>query len=334
MPHLTQSPLSSPSLRTIAHSQFRTSYFPPVPNAPHSYHGRVPPTPHSSLNVVHHSPQPNLGSPLVGCLKHTQHISSRAAPSNGSFTNTNTNSNEATGPYHRGGGEYDHTYIKPAMKSLNINEKRRTSLKVSQIPFSSNNNQSRGIHTSSLNRAQVQSHSQAHSRMNNVPSHLVEGIETKQRRPSFKIELPPRPVTHSSSTNPMMGQMQMVESPISQNQNQIQNWSSFTPPAVAPSGPKFTDPFQGATYDYPAGGYMILRAPTKVPGNFFDEFPSPTQQTQEWEGIGLGYSLNKRVATPWLRSKGDEEEWLKADDLESVDGAREVEKRIRGLGVA
>ncbi|WVW83686.1 hypothetical protein I302_105707 [Kwoniella bestiolae CBS 10118] len=328
MPHLTQSPLSSPSLRAIAHPQLRTSYFPPVPTAPHAYHGRVPPTPHSSLNVVHHSPQPNLGSGLVGCLKHSQHISGRP-PLREEYMEA--------GPYHRGdlpstsAMEANGYMVKPAMKSLNTAEKRRSSLKISQIPignsFTPPHQTSRGIHTTSTAQARV----------------MENEHNNQKRRPSFKIELPPRPTIQKQQLT------QLSHAPFPKP-SQTNTDLHPLPSNVYSSPPIFRDPFVGtnniSTYEYPAGGYMILRAPTKVPHRFMDDFPSPTSthppaptQGQEelmygMEGIGLGYSLNKRVATPWLRSKGDEEEWLRADDLEGVEGVREVELRVRGLAIA
>ncbi|WWD02770.1 hypothetical protein V865_000812 [Kwoniella europaea PYCC6329] len=332
MPHLTQSPLSSPSLRAIAHPHLRTSYFPPVPSAPHAYHGRVPPTPHSSLNVIHHSPQPNLGSGLVGCLKHSQHISSRPLPVR-----------EAeyidVGPYHR------EEAIKPAMKSINGNEQRRSSLKISQIPIGHSHIHAhtisgpgnRGLHTSSTQQARI---------VEDTP----EG-NNRKRRPSFKIELPPRPITQQYP--PQTQGLHRQLAPLYPKPHSATNINADLHPVPSNgynSPPIFRDPFtaqnNATTYDYPAGGYMILRAPTKVPHRFMDDFPSPTSTNppvpttgqEEFiygvEGTGLGYSLNKRVATPWLRSKGDEEEWLRADDLEGLDGGRDIEQRIRGLAIA
>ncbi|WWC61666.1 uncharacterized protein I303_104251 [Kwoniella dejecticola CBS 10117] len=373
MPPLTQSPLSSPSLRTIAHAQMKSSYFPPVPSAPHAYHGRVPPTPHSSLNIVHHSPQPNLGSPLVGCLKHTQHISGRPQT-----TAASPLSMSEGGPYHRGDANSHYTHrdqgqahvqsqgypqihtpsanpiLRPAMKSINPIEKRRVStpLKVSQIPLGNPN--LRSLHTSASPQARVADHDQTQQYKN-------QG----KRRPSFKIELPPRPNTNTHNNTRGMHQTlsPLPDNPISTNPKHPVTHGSPISQAYeyVESPPIFRDPFENhnATYDYPAGGYMILRAPTKAPLNgnsnsFMDDFPSPTQPLHNHnpmeaeymygnEGIGLGYSLNKRVATPWLRSKGDEEEWLKNDDLLAMglwlglnvenDGVG-VEKKFRSLNIA
>ncbi|WWC70406.1 uncharacterized protein I206_104356 [Kwoniella pini CBS 10737] len=323
MPPLTQSPISSPSLRTIAHAQMRSSYFPPVPTAPHSYHGRIPPTPNSSLNIIHNSPQPNIGSTLVGCLKHTQNISGRPLPSSSSQSSTNISE---IGPYHRGDSEFFQVKpnLKPIMKSINPIEKRRIStpsnmIKVSQIPIGNSPNL-RSIHTSSS----------SFNDNNKISDSAQRGIDVQgKRRPSFKIELPPRQPT-IQQTHQKVSSMQPIA-------NVIQNSSS----GYVSSTPIFKDPFENhnATYDYPAGGYMILRAPTKGNNSFMEDFPSPTQQQTrnglmdieymyDNEGIGLGYSLNKRVATPWLRSKGDEEEWLKSDDLEDID------RKIGNMNVA
>ncbi|WWC89562.1 uncharacterized protein L201_004486 [Kwoniella dendrophila CBS 6074] len=387
MPHLTQSPISSPSLRSIAHAQMKSSYFPSVPNTSHSYHSiaRIapppPPTPHSSLNVYSHghghgSPGTRSNSTLVSCLKgsHSRYEPPQppsAPPSARSNVNNNLHNSgqyyvaspvsESTPPYYR--GDHPEEYLRPAMKSLNLTEKRRTSLKVSQIPLG-NNSGTRALHTSTNVQAQMHNKMPYHHHLNEeIPSHhstnIMNNAQPKGRRPSFKIELPPRPNVNHQNNNMMHTQLKPLSNntPFASTLAHHQEIANTLATRTG-RGPVFIDPFEGSnnnnnnTYDYPAGGYMILRAPTKNNLNsnsFLDDFPSPTQplhnqlglersQTEMIygeDGIGLGYSLNKRIATPWLRSKGDEEEWLKADDLQGFDGSlRDVEKTVRGLGIA
>ncbi|WVQ99225.1 hypothetical protein IAU59_006357 [Kwoniella sp. CBS 9459] len=403
MPHITQSPLSSPSLRSIAHhaqshahghGPIRASYFPPVPNAPHVYHPRVPPTPQSSLNIIHHSPQPNLGSSLVGCLKHTQHISSRpppnahhttglgpaaphsSVPSHGAGYGYGNESMASGGPYHT--GEYSqpahhhHQYaaphghahaqspLRPAMKSTNPQEKRRIStginmgmgnLKISNIPLGPGGpGAARSMHTSAPQSASVR---------NVIPAiKSAEASTGGKRRPSFRIELPPRPIGAATQQHQQVSQTsdagprQLVASPAAESpaeQYTMPQPISFASAIPGQQLPVFIDPFPNPTYSPPpVGGYVILRAPTRTQPNFFDDFPSPTHiapgqmQTQlEMEGVsGLGYSLNRlRAPTPWLRGKAaekgleeEDDEWIRAEDVES--GLREVENRVRGLGIA
>ncbi|WVF71663.1 hypothetical protein IAT40_006471 [Kwoniella sp. CBS 6097] len=404
MPHITQSPLSSPSLRSIAHhaqvhahghghGPIRASYFPPVPNAPHVYHPRVPPTPQSSLNIIHHSPQPNLGSSLVGCLKHTQHISSRPSPSatHGNVPPVGGGAAHGHGPTYgygnesmsSGGGPY-HTGdpLRPAMKSTNPQEKRRIStsvninmnmnmgvgvgmgnLKISNIPLGPNANGStstptRSMHTSATSHASVRNVIPAIKSV--APDATTTTGGAGKRRPSFKIELPPRPIAPSHhhqqmaghTPGPSAGARQLVASPAIATQQ----YTMPQPISRATAGqqlPVFIDPFPNPTYSPPpVGGYVILRAPTRTQpqSNFFEDFPSPThiapgqmqmQMELEMEGLsGLGYSLNRlRAPTPWLRGKAaekgleeEDDEWIRAEEVES--GLREVESRVRGLGVA
>ncbi|OCF36932.1 hypothetical protein I316_01530 [Kwoniella heveanensis BCC8398] len=448
MPHITQSPLSSPSLRSIAHhahphGPVRASYFPPVPNAPHVYHHRVPPTPQSSLNIIHHSPQPNLGSSLVGCLKHTQHISSRPARTPSSASGSGVphahargpaysygNESMASGgsPYHT--GEYNahhatgpqphqtpiaHGYhaqspLRPAMKSTNPQEKRRVStgvhmgmenLKISNIPLGPSSTvtcATRGMHTSATANASVRNGNVVIPAMEAAVNATTTGTTGGKRRPSFKIELPPRPVAaashhqhqhlsqlqhqyqspgHTPGSRQQQQQQHVAPSPASAAPHAHSQPQQYTMPqpisfaSPTPGGqqlPVFIDPFPNPTYSpSPVGGYVILRAPTRGnPGseftmnsNFFDDFPSPTHITRpaqslglshgqmqlemEMEGVsGLGYSLNRlRAPTPWLRGKAadkaleeqeEDDEWIRAEELES--GLRDVEQRVRGLGVA
>ncbi|WWD17486.1 hypothetical protein CI109_101927 [Kwoniella shandongensis] len=342
MPALTNSPMSSPSLRTIAHAQMRNSYFPSVPSAvTHSYNhhtGPVPRTPQSSLNVTPNRP----AAPLVGCLKHTQRATTQQQQySTGRPAVTSASpANEYPPTYAQHVG--DRAYVSPAMRSINPQEKRRASMgtnfKVSQIPLGPGSNSSftpnstRGMHTA------VAAHEIDTS---SVPGRTQTMDNGARRRPSFKIELPPRPMSNASPQHrpqPHILSNQLVDSPSAQEPT----WFANRTPLIN-GGPAFRDPFAAHSETDQCvgegqGGYIILRAPShgahpSRPG------PMATQQPAEevWPGmVGLGYSLNRlRAPTPWLRDARDSQdepeedgEWLRREGMESVEG------RLRGLGFA
>ncbi|WVR07227.1 hypothetical protein IAU60_004268 [Kwoniella sp. DSM 27419] len=340
MPHLTSSPISSPSLRSIAHAQLRSSYFPSVPSA-HSYHSRAPPTPQSSLNVGYHVSQPAHASALVGCLKHPQNVSGRP-PSSAQTAQEHK--------YHTGVAEY--YPLRPALKSSNAQEKQRSSMepmKVSNIPMG---HPARAIHASTPQQASARIPTAGELAANTAANARV--TEPARRRPSFKIELPPRPAqspVKSTMTNSYLPPSHTVASATAHPT------VACATPAAYPNrsgAPVFRDPFAAyaaqpsdARGSATPGGYVILRAPTRsatVPtangnGRFYEDLPSPTQVDGVWqEGMsGLGYSLNRlRAPTPWLRGRAQEEdvEWLMAEDVEAIGANKGLEHRVRGLGFA
>ena len=141
-----------------------------------------------------------------------------------------------------------------------------------------------------------------------------------RRRPSFKLDLPPRPMP-----------TELVDAV---------RTSRYTP------YPEFPNPAAGTRSTYlrsegPTAAvvcrnpfaereYIILGPahPTPEPG-IFDLSASPSTGPGM---VGLGYSLNKvRAPTPWIRGANQEGEWLSARDLEDC---REVDAGMGGFAMA
>ncbi|KAK8864216.1 hypothetical protein IAR55_001462 [Kwoniella newhampshirensis] len=339
MPVITNSPMSSPSLRTIAHAQMHNSYFPSVPTVirHHNHnntHHPVPRTPQSSLNVISIRPSPH-DSHLVGCLKHTSGIVSSSPISEY--------------PAHQ-----DRDYVHPTMRSVNLQEKRRASMgifKVSQIPLGpSNPSIKRSMGTAGTKGTYTSESTDQDRPVNSAVGRTQTMDNGARRRPSFKIELPARPSLGGGGNQQILSDA-FVESPSIQQQHEDErntqpSWFTSGRINDTPSGPVLKDPFQSQTkHSQTAGGYIILRAPSHFPehehGNARKEGRphSPSHQSAEkvWPGmVGLGYSLNRlRAPTPWLRdvrggAEEEDGEWLRGEDLGSV--SREVEGRMKGLG--
>ena len=191
----------------------------------------------------------------------------------------------------------------------------------------------------------------------------VNEAETGRRRPSFKIDLPPRPIpveilhsVHTSSSTPYPAK---AGTHVSLAQKTANNTAlnAHTPPvhahhyAAAPvdaagnvnshaavnsaRGPLFREDAEE--------GYIILQASPdmetlrhkghgsqgQAPSQWHD-LASPL--ADPWSGagiIGLGYTLNKlRAPTPWIRGKADEGEWLTSSDVD------DIEMGMAGLGMA
>lgn len=173
--------------------------------------------------------------------------------------------------------------------------------------------------------------------VNAITRHEVSHADPTRRRPSFKIDLPPRPVPaeiiHSN------GQCQNTPHPVAHRPGLAQITANNTAlnaiiPPIIPGAPAFRDPFAGREYVilHPStrGGPPGERGGYDPSPRSTDEYPSPTGETWDLTGapVGLGYSLNRmRAPTPWIRGKEDDE-WLNSQDMSEMEG------RMRGLGVA
>jgi hypothetical protein len=158
--------------------------------------------------------------------------------------------------------------------------------------------------------------------------------EAGRRRPSFKIDLPPRPIpaeiihANAQSHNtphPVAATRKPGVAQVTANNTAL---NATIPIEDDCRETAFRNPFvQG-------GEYIILQASPDADlegphgeAKYADEYPSPTDP---WGGaglVGLGYSLNRmRAPTPWIRGKEDTE-WLNTQDMAEMEG------RMRGMGV-
>ena len=128
--------------------------------------------------------------------------------------------------------------------------------------------------------------------------------ESRRRRPSFKIELPPRASedvmrTHQSQT-PFPSRAYVAQATAN---NTALN-------AHVPS--------QQDAAESEENEFIILHQAQGATPAFYQDYPSPADP---WSGaglVGLGYTLNKlRAPTPWVRP-GPEGEWLNENDLEEL----------------
>ena len=151
-----------------------------------------------------------------------------------------------------------------------------------------------------------------------------------RRRPSFKIDLPPRLSYPTASPSLTIASSREIDHSeltfhLGPRQPTIAEDSADEEPEIS-ALPKFIDPF--ATASTP-GGFMIIRAPTNKVGEReaeYTEYCDP--KTVVGEPHGFGYSLNKiRAPTPWIRKEGDEGAWLNERDM------RETEARVARIQV-
>ena len=151
---------------------------------------------------------------------------------------------------------------------------------------------------------------------------LKQNAHAEPRRASFSVAVRPSAIPIAPRTRASDGDVGarrrpsfMIDLPASSlltSQPRVQ-----TPFAPREPVPAFRDPFAGG--EKPA-------VPTS--SGFSEALPSPTGSGAGM--VGLGYSLNKRAPTPWIRKAGADAEWLAADDLEDVS---DIEGRMKGLTV-
>jgi hypothetical protein len=177
-----------------------------------------------------------------------------------------------------------------------------------------------------------------------------------RRRPSFKIDLPPRPIpveilrsVHTLIHTPYPTK---AGNAISLAQKTANNTAlnAHTPPAhycaveYGSNSNAAVNRERGSTFcEAPGEEYIILQPSPDLEldrhraydadGTAMGHRHDPASPMADpWSGagiIGLGYTLNKlRAPTPWIRGKGEEGEWLTSSDIE------EVQVRTSGLGMA
>jgi hypothetical protein len=274
------SPNPSPTLRAITHIYPRTSYFTAPPSPPQTYttHTYIH-SPRTVQPLPYSSPQPS--SPLVGCLK----------------------------PPRRESEQHQAIMTRPEIA-------RRQSFHLDNRPLLVHQHQLHPISVVSGPRpVPVRRNTLRQSAIPLLPTPppIIEGSsENQRRRPSFKIDLPPRTLPN-------------VEGGVKVNKP----GPAGTPYYEHPAQLAFREPFLNDVKK--EGEYVILQPEVQRGGWDYDGVgaPSPTQCHGETL-VGLGYSLNRmRAPTPWIREEGRREgEWLSDGDVD------ELEVSLRGMGVA
>lgn len=178
-----------------------------------------------------------------------------------------------------------------------------------------------------------------------------EVVETGWRRPSFKIDLPPRiaPDELIEGFTPSPAPPQVATSGYNKPSR-----AGCTPYAELPSSTidLDLDLEDGDDTDIPHDNLIMIhqsvRGRVQTP-EFFDynlpsslknrvQTPGPGASTYHHQmmgspatgygSVGLGYSLNKRAPTPWIRDGSDQ--WVRDEDLEELELAGE---RMEGMTI-
>ena len=270
-----QSPTRSPSIRTVAH-QIHS-------RAQTSY---FPPVNSPAKSIPHHHPSNfsthsvptncKTSSPSVGCLKNGNRSVSSPRQS---IQPTNA-------------GSHNRNPYRPAMPT-------RPSLKQSVIPLSYQSDAKAWRVQASTSRA---------------TSSLYDVTEPARRRPSFKIDLPPRPAPKelasmtSSKGTPYPESVEIGTDTFASSRS---FGTAVTTLNHSRQPVQFQEPF--AERDY------IILAASPHESGFFDALP---------DIVGLGYSLNRmRAPTPWIREAAEDAEWLGNPEMKDS-------QSIRCLGIA
>lgn len=311
------SPVPSPTVRTIAHASRNGSYFslPPhqvVPSRRHSVSIRP-----ESPSAYHSAGSPlateagRSGQILVGCLKNSPKPAAMASPD--LLQGQDYFPTMPIQP-HR---EYQSVRARPPVN-------RRTSLRESAIPLCPT--------SPSAKQAQLYSR-QPLASPRQYPQEAPVQAEVGRRRPSFKIDLPPRPQATDLLDGRATAGITPFAAPVPA--------SAASTPYYAPQthGKHPSTPYHQPEMQDEEGEYIILQGRrSEVPSRHGDPAAGyfPASQPPEHDSpfgynacgvVGLGYSLNKlRAPTPWVRPSGEDGEWLSAKDVE------DVELRMRTLG--
>lgn len=224
-------------------------------------------------------------------------------------------------------------------------------LKAHQVPLSP----ARPLATrrGSLRESAIPLKPTAHHR-SSASAECEQGGGNGRRRPSFKIDLPPRPIPQellAESTifedrtiNPRAaeGKTTLIHGYVDGEAARPVTMIKGTPhpldldynPYAMPDV-SFRDPF-AQSQDY------IILHPEDLPSPDIEDPSSPSAYLEHheenhravsaWSGaglVGLGYSLNRmRAPTPWIRGKAEDSEWLTGQDVE------DMEREISRMAVA
>lgn len=179
--------------------------------------------------------------------------------------------------------------------------------------------------------------------------------ETGRRRPSFKIDLPPRPIpveilhsVHTSIHTPYPTKAgahvtlaQKTANNTALNAHTPEAYYRAASPAPGAQLRATVKRARGPTFAAEDADIISHPAPERerndagqivqaTEAGQWHDLASP--KAEPWGGagiVGLGYTLNKlRAPTPWIRGKVDEGEWLTTSDVE------DLHEGTRGLSLA
>ncbi|KAK4685687.1 hypothetical protein P7C73_g4459, partial [Tremellales sp. Uapishka_1] len=292
MPYLPTSPMTSPSLRQLSHFRTTNSYFAVHPHA----HAHPHPQPQQLVSCMKHhapsappSPSKTAGPPspmtkppgspaLKSCLKQTP-----SSPSRNPF--------EFAPSPSRVGSPFEHHHDPAKVAIHPIAQSQQRPARRSTLSY---------VHPP-LGPQQIYQHPHQHQHQETFQTRPRSDTQPdimnhSRRRPSFKIDLPPRPHLGVEVQARAFAAPTPTSTPIRQP----------TTPAR-----QLFDP-----------DYVILR-PESVHANAHPQ-TQPHPQTPFYD-FPSPYTLNQmRAPTPWLRAGkdeiGEDGEWLRGDEVEGMRG--------------